>query len=368
MASSKAGQWFYEQGGAKYGPVTHADLKHLAKNGNVVPSTRIWTKGMSEWQPAEKVAPALFIKPKKRVVEETVDLGGDPPASGWAALGFVLFALVAAGILAAFGYFAYTKYRDSKQEVVKKQETPPDDANKQLSADQVAEAYEKSVALITCKFQVGNLLYSGWGTGFLVAPDVVCTNYHVIAKANMSDVEVSFPSSKQEATTRSLKARLLYEDPRRDLAFLKVSAATLPPLKLSGGQSRKGATIFAIGSPGTGTGSAKSVNQINSGQLSNPNWLDENSGLSFHIVSANINWGNSGGPVFDARGDVIGVAVQVTIGKDDGLRREGMNRAIPSEAVIEALRAIKDKTDHDILKAEHAHEVVAQEIRRANKS
>ena len=52
--------WHYEQNGQPTGPVSEDELRSLASTGAVSPTTRVWSEGMGDWQPASSALPALF--------------------------------------------------------------------------------------------------------------------------------------------------------------------------------------------------------------------------------------------------------------------------------------------------------------------
>ena len=107
------------------------------------------------------------------------------------------------------------------------------------------------------------------------------------------------PASKARAALE-----LLYEDPKRDLAFLAVDSG-LPPLDVAPTyRFVKGEDIIVIGNPGLGD-EIVLENAISRGVMSSKTVLD---GLNYLQLSIAINPGNSGGPVFDSAGRVIGVA------------------------------------------------------------
>ena len=97
---------------------------------------------------------------------------------------------------------------------------------------------------------------------------------------------------------------MLYEDTRRDLAFLKVSS-DLPAIEVAPSYAfTKGEDITVIGNPGLGD-EVVLQNAISRGVMSSKTVID---GMNFLQLSMAINPGNSGGPVFDSAGRVIGVA------------------------------------------------------------
>jgi serine protease Do len=135
------------------------------------------------------------------------------------------------------------------------------------------------------------------GSGFIIDPDgYIATNNHVIADAEEITVILSDDSK--------LKAKLIGRDPKTDLALLKVDAGhKLPSVTLGDSDvSRVGDWVIAIGNPfglgGTVTAgiiSARARN-INAGQYDD-----------FIQTDAAINRGNSGGPLFNVKGEVVGV-------------------------------------------------------------
>ncbi len=187
-----------------------------------------------------------------------------------------------------------------------------------LTTAQIVAKWEPSVALVK------GLASSG--TGFLVGPGIVATNAHVIDEEFISSLEVRFPSAP-EGKQGPLPAELLYEDTRRDLVFLKVSS-DLPPIEVAPSYSFvKGEDITVIGNPGLGEDIVLE-NAISRGIMSSKVDLDGQHYLQLNIA---VNPGNSGGPVFDSAGRVIGV---VTLKSS---RTEAMAFSIPVEELQAAM-------------------------------
>ena len=136
----------------------------------------------------------------------------------------------------------------------------------------------------------------GSGSGFFIEGGYIVTNNHVVDDAKKMTVVLE--------DGRELQGTLVGTDPKTDLAVLKVSGSNIPR-GLPWGNStnaRPGDSVFAVGSPfglgntvTAGIVSARGRN-INSGQYDD-----------FIQVDAPINQGNSGGPLFDQSGSVIGV-------------------------------------------------------------
>ncbi len=136
-----------------------------------------------------------------------------------------------------------------------------------------------------------------------MSPNLIATNSHVIGLEFSRNLEIHFPSASSNDDRGPFHAELVYEDAKRDLAFLSVRT-NLPPLK--GAESfefHPGMPITIIGSPGVGDGVVK--NAISTGVLSAK---DHRMDQDFYQLGASVNPGNSGGPVFDKYGEVMGVA------------------------------------------------------------
>jgi hypothetical protein len=138
-----------------------------------------------------------------------------------------------------------------------------------------------------------------------------------------------FPSAPA-GSQGPIKAQLLYEDRKRDLAFLAVKT-DLPVLRVAPNYTFvKGEDILVIGNPGLGD-EVVLENAISRGVMSAKTVLD---GMHYHQMNISINPGNSGGPVFDSQGRVIGVATLKSS------KTEAMGFSIPVEDVNEALTKV----------------------------
>jgi S1-C subfamily serine protease len=166
------------------------------------------------------------------------------------------------------------------------------------------------------------------GSGFVIdKAGHIVTNYHVVEHA--SEVEVSFSNNE------SLKATIVGVDPATDLAVLKVNAPdrALRPLTLGRSSSvRVGDPVVAIGNP---LGFDRSITSGIVSALGRT--LEAPSGTSAidHVIQtdAAINRGNSGGPLLNARGEVIGVNSQISTGSPTETGNIGIGFAIPVDTV-----------------------------------
>ena len=138
------------------------------------------------------------------------------------------------------------------------------DPGRTLSSAEIAAESEPSIAMITGDGSVG--------TGFLVRPGIVATNAHVIDGEFMMNLKVRFPSA-EKAQQGPMPTELLYEDTRRDLAFLRVKSS-LPPLRIAAAYTfRKGEDVTVIGNPGAG-GELILENAISRGLMSTKTSLE----------------------------------------------------------------------------------------------
>jgi len=158
------------------------------------------------------------------------------------------------------------------------------------------------------------------GTGFFVTQDVVATNYHVVREAKQISVSVG---------ETAVQADLLLKDAQNDLALLRINSANLPTtvVALKGvkclaiGNSdgaRSGDPVFTIGFPLSGL--LASTPSVAQGLISNSSGID-NDHRMFQI-SIPIQAGNSGSPLLDSNGRVIGV-VTSTLNSKAMLRATG---------------------------------------------
>ena len=170
----------------------------------------------------------------------------------------------------------------------------------QLRTEEIIELVEQSVARIEGPISSGS--------GFLIRPKILSTNYHVIDDMFIEQVKIFFPSA--DGSTRGpFGAELLYANPGRDIALLRVET-NLPALSLAENHEfRRGQDIIAIGSPGN------LENAVNIGVLSSERVIDSH---TYYQLGISINSGNSGGPIIDRQGNVIGIAT-LKAAKQEGI-------------------------------------------------
>jgi S1-C subfamily serine protease len=165
------------------------------------------------------------------------------------------------------------------------------------------------------------------GSGFVIdKAGHIVTNYHVVAGAK--SVQVSFSNNE------SLKAKIVGFDATTDLAVLRVNASSRALTPLSLGDSDRvqvGDQVVAIGNPfGLTRSVTAGIVSALQRQITSPNQYTID-----HVIQtdAAINHGNSGGPLIDTRGEVIGVNAQIDTASTAEQSNAGIGFAIPSNTV-----------------------------------
>ena len=159
-----------------------------------------------------------------------------------------------------------------------------------LTAELASEKGKTSVVRITG----GNLMRIGTGSGFFVQPDKIVTNLHVIARPGPI-----FAKLGGEDAIWMVEGVTAY-DMENDLVVLKIIGEGIP-LSLGNSETvQKGETVYAIGYPGGGEYKL-AEGTVQDGRYQNK-WLQ---------TTADISKGNSGGPMLNDNGEVIGVSTAV---------------------------------------------------------
>ena len=188
---------------------------------------------------------------------------------------------------------------------------------------------------------------AGEGSGFIVSPDgTILTNAHVVKGAKTVTVKLT--------DRREFSAKVLGADPKTDIAVIKIDAKDLPVVKLGDSKAiQQGEWVLAIGSP------FGFDNSVTAGVVSaKGRALPDDSAVQFIQTDVAVNPGNSGGPLLNARGEVVGINSQIYT-RSGGY--EGLSFAIPIDLAVH----IKDQiVAHG--KVEHARlGVVIQEVNQA---
>ena len=165
----------------------------------------------------------------------------------------------------------------------------------------------------------------GQGSGFIISSDgLIMTNAHVVRDAK--DVIVKLTDR------REFQAKVLGADPRTDVAVLKIDAKNLPVVPLGKTSDLKvGEWVLAIGSP------FGFENSVSAGVVSaKGRSLPDESFVPFIQTDVAVNPGNSGGPLLNSRGEVVGINSQI-YSRTGGY--QGLSFAIP----IDLATKIKDQ-------------------------
>ncbi|MGB5473544.1 MAG: DegQ family serine endoprotease [Gammaproteobacteria bacterium] len=167
------------------------------------------------------------------------------------------------------------------------------------------------------------------GSGFIISADgYILTNYHVVNEADEIIVRLS--------DRRELKAEVIGEDKRSDVALVKIEATDLPVVKI--GKSRDlevGEWVLAIGSPfGFDLSATAGIVSAKGRSLPRENYVP------FIQTDVAINPGNSGGPLFNQNGEVVGVNSQI-YSRTGGYM--GLSFAIPIEVAMDVVDQLKTK-------------------------
>jgi hypothetical protein len=304
-------QWYYSLGGQRIGPVSWSELSSLSNVGEIKDSTLVWREGMSDWRPASQMLSAGNAKPHKSGARKTL-------------------AILAASLLLVSG-IGYAAWRYSPKPYI----TGPDDPRLEDAVYVVMQGYEVD--------SNGKPLFipnRGTGTAFAVSPEgLLFTNRHVVDFSDDDPVRADL-TKYNVANTQAfrvlvkgqfIKASVEYKsrNEQYDFACLKLEGQhNLPYFRLTRSSTpNKRDQVVALGFPGiqqrdhnpasleellTQTLEANydyyngALNQT-TGTVSN---IRDTSGVKWIVHGAVISPGNSGGPLIDMSGRVIGINTQ----------------------------------------------------------
>jgi serine protease Do len=171
----------------------------------------------------------------------------------------------------------------------------------------------------------------GLGSGFIVSSDgYILTNAHVVDNANVVTVKLT--------DKREFRAKVVGADKQSDVAVLKIDAKSLPTVKIGDPNGSKvGQWVVAIGSPyGFDNTVTSGIISAKSRALPNENYTP------FIQTDVPVNPGNSGGPLFNLQGEVIGINSMI-YSQTGGF--QGLSFAIPINEAIKVKDALI-KTGH----------------------
>lgn len=168
---------------------------------------------------------------------------------------------------------------------------------------------------------------TGYGSAFFISKDgYLLTNHHVVEDASKVTIVLN--------DRREIDAKVVGSDERTDVALLKVAGSGFPELRTGNvGQLKVGEPVLAIGSPfgfdysaSAGIVSAKMRNMM--GETSVP----------FIQTDVALNPGNSGGPLFNQRGEVVGVNSRIFSGTGGYM---GLSFSIPIDVAMDVADQLK---------------------------
>jgi len=167
------------------------------------------------------------------------------------------------------------------------------------------------------------------GTGFIMSADgYVLTNHHVVAGSNEVKVRLS--------DRREFTAKVVGSDEQSDVALLKLDASGLPALRIGNSQTLKpGQWVVAIGSP-FGLDHSVTAGIVSAVGRANP--YANQRYVPFIQTDVAINRGNSGGPLLNTRGEVVGINSQIFSNSGGYM---GVSFAIPIDVAMNAVQQLK---------------------------
>ncbi|ALX42922.1 trypsin-like peptidase domain-containing protein [Burkholderia humptydooensis] len=184
-----------------------------------------------------------------------------------------------------------------------------------LDPDDPFFAYFKFAAQPPVSLDNGPRAMAGAGSGFIVSADgIILTTAYVVGQASEATVRL--------IDRREFKARVLAVDDQSDVAVLQIDATRLPTVRLgNSSRVRAGEPVLTIGTP------AGSANTVTTGIVSaTSRTLPDGGSFPFFQTDVTGNLDNSGGPVFNRAGEVVGIDVQIY---GSGDRNPAVTFAIP---------------------------------------
>ncbi|RJO77928.1 serine protease [Nocardia panacis] len=147
------------------------------------------------------------------------------------------------------------------------------------------------------------------GSGFVVAPERIMTNAHVVA--GTTTIRVDYLG-------RQLDASVVLFDPQTDVAVLSVPGLTAEVIPLAPDHARAGDSAIVLGYPGGGQYSASIARVRDTLDLSGPNIYRNGSvDREVYTIRGQVRAGNSGGPLVDTEGRVLGVVFGAAVTDED---------------------------------------------------
>ena len=171
------------------------------------------------------------------------------------------------------------------------------------------------------------------GSGFVIHEDgYIITNNHVVEKSD--EILVTFT---EEENGKKYKAKIIGQDPKTDIALIKIDAGRKLPVAVLGDSEKVqvGSIVLAMGNP-FGHGHSITMGIISATGRILPTGMFSPY-TDYFQTDASINPGNSGGPLVNINGEVVGIATAIDI------RAQGIGFAIPINVAKDLLPQLKEK-------------------------
>ena len=166
-------------------------------------------------------------------------------------------------------------------------------------AQPAIEDWERSVGRVFCRMSGG----IGTGSGFLVDEEGhLVTNAHVVDGCR--DLEVTFSGRDHDPQV----ARLVFSDSGKDIAVVNIGATSRDPLPVFDRKVDKGTAVFVLGYPGSADISKEAAFEVSVTNGIVAKYTEDADGRRVIQTDAKIGHGNSGGPMLDECGRVVGIA------------------------------------------------------------
>lgn len=189
------------------------------------------------------------------------------------------------------------------------------------AADDIAAASRSVVRVVTIAIVDQEVVGFGHGSGFAVSPNRIVTNAHVVELAQKYPDNVVIGVVPSEGS-KSYQGRVVAIDTKRDLALIEFTGGSLPVATLYSGAPDDSMGLVSLGYPGnvdlaTAQSAADYIKPLapvrSEGSLSASRNIE---GVNVLLHTASISRGNSGGPLLDRCGRVMGVNSAITRGED----------------------------------------------------
>lgn len=199
-----------------------------------------------------------------------------------------------------------------------------------------------SVVKIYCEFRK----YLSTGSGFVVDGDLIITNAHVITskEGNYYSLFIEYSDDLKLERLKKCFVDVLYKSVEDDIAILKPTRAIptlVPRLKLHEEVTKQGESVFTIGNP------LHYRFTYIEGSVANPEYKKKsgNSKYSYLQTTLTLNSGNSGGPVFNMAGEVVGMSTfnetKFDSENNTDVEISGYGFCVSAKAIKDAISSIK---------------------------